>query len=183
MGNIGKHLTSNLFVAILWMSPIYSLTSWLSLAFPSAEGYLSLLKDFYEAYIIYQFLSFLISILGDGNRDKVIELLSRNPTHLKPPYKCLNRFFYPPPSHSPSALASAVLWECQVLTMQFVLLRPVTSILLLLLDEIGYYGGAESAWDYRAPQFYIIIVLNISVFFAFTGLLKFYHAVHEYIEW
>lgn len=170
-------------LAILWMSPIYSLTSWLSLAIPSMSGYLSLIKDFYEAYIIYQFLSFLIAILGNGNRDTVIEVLARNPANLKPPYKWLNRFFYPPPNHSANALASAVLWECQVFAMQFVLLRPVTSVLLLILDEAGYYGAATSSWDFRAPQFYILIILNISVFFAFTGLLKFYHAVHEHIEW
>lgn len=171
-------------LAILWMSPIYSLTSWLSLAIPSMEGYLSLIKDFYEAYIIYQFLSFLIAILGDGNRDTVIEVLANNPENLKPPYKFLNRFFYPPPSHSPNALASAVLWECQVFAMQFVLLRPLTSTLLLVLKETGYYGAyATQSWDVRSPQFYIILVQNISVLFAFTGLLKFYHAVHEHIEW
>ena len=41
-------------LAILWMSPIYAITSWFSLVFPSAEGYLAIVKDAYEAYIIYQ---------------------------------------------------------------------------------------------------------------------------------
>lgn len=41
-------------LAILWMSPIYAITSWFSLVFPSAEGYLAIIKDAYEAYIIYQ---------------------------------------------------------------------------------------------------------------------------------
>jgi len=52
----------------------------------------------------------------------------------------------------------------------------------LVKGRLYFYGGADSAWDLRAPQFYIIVVLNILVFFAFTGLLKFYYAVHEYIE-
>ena len=41
-------------LAILWMSPIYAITSWFSLVFPAAEGYLAIIKDGYEAYIIYQ---------------------------------------------------------------------------------------------------------------------------------
>ena len=36
-------------MAILWMSPIYSLTSFTSLLLPKSEGYLSIIKDFYEA--------------------------------------------------------------------------------------------------------------------------------------
>ena len=36
------------------MSPIYAVTSWFSLVFPAAEGYLAIIKDGYEAYIIYQ---------------------------------------------------------------------------------------------------------------------------------
>ena len=36
-------------MAILWMSPIYGVTSFLSLVLPpSAEPYLGILKDFYE---------------------------------------------------------------------------------------------------------------------------------------
>ena len=41
-------------LAILWMSPIYAITSWFSVVFPEAEGYLAIIKDAYEAYVIYQ---------------------------------------------------------------------------------------------------------------------------------
>ena len=34
-------------IAILWMSPIYCITSFLSLLFPLADGYLAVIKDFY----------------------------------------------------------------------------------------------------------------------------------------
>ena len=49
-------------LAILWMSPIYAVTSWFSLVFPPAEGYLAIIKDGYEAYIIYQ-VSMLMLLL------------------------------------------------------------------------------------------------------------------------
>ena len=35
-------------VALLWMSPIYSVTSFLSLVFPAANGYLAIIREFYE---------------------------------------------------------------------------------------------------------------------------------------
>lgn len=35
-------------LAILWMCPIYAITSWFSLVFHEAEGYLAIVKDFYE---------------------------------------------------------------------------------------------------------------------------------------
>jgi hypothetical protein len=41
-------------LAILWMSPVYAVTSWFSLVFVEAGGYLAIIKDGYEAYIIYQ---------------------------------------------------------------------------------------------------------------------------------
>jgi hypothetical protein len=44
-------------------------------------------------------------------------------------------------------------------------------------------GGGGGAMDYRSPQFYIVILQNVSVFLAFSGLLNFYHAVQEDLKW
>ncbi len=62
--------------------------------------------------------------------------------------------------------------------MQFVFLRPLTSVALVISDE--FY---VSRWDPSYPQLYISMITNISVFFAFTGLLRFYHAVKEDLKW
>jgi Organic solute transporter Ostalpha len=35
----------------------------------------------------------------------------------------------------------------------------------------------------KSPQFYINMIQNVSVFLAFTGLLKFYHAVNTDLAW
>ncbi|KAL7505525.1 hypothetical protein ACHAXN_002996 [Cyclotella atomus] len=107
-------------LAILWMSPIYSLTSFLCLVLPSsAEGYLMILKDFYESYVIYTFLSFLIAVLGRGDREAVVRILRRSADHLDKPYRWLGWMLHPSPEESEEALARAVLMECQVLGMQF----------------------------------------------------------------
>ena len=105
-------------MAILWMSPIYGLTSFLSLILPpSGEPYLGIVKDFYESYVIYQFLSFLIAVLGRGDRETVVRTLARHADHLKPPFKWLYCLFHPHPEESDEAKARAVLLECQVCIM------------------------------------------------------------------
>ncbi len=92
-------------IAILWMSPIYSVTSFLSLIFPPIEGWMAIVKDFYESYCIFVFLSFLIAVLGEGSRDKAVEVLAKHADHLDQPTRCLGCFYEPPPSASDHAKA------------------------------------------------------------------------------
>jgi hypothetical protein len=200
MWHVGSHLrrfsrplVQRKILAILWMSPVYGITSWLSLVLPAFHEYLALIKDCYEAYVIYQFLGFLIAALGGphGDRHTVVDLLARHASHLEPPVRLLGCFHRKRAkdywdSCSPTVLADQVLMQCQVFAMQFVFLKPFTVILLFLLNKFQYYGpipGVISTRDYRSPQFWIILLENASVFMAFSGLLKFYHAVQEDLEW
>jgi hypothetical protein len=183
-------------LAILWMSPIYSLTSFLCLVLPSsAEGYLMILKDFYESYVIYTFLSFLIAVLGRGDREAVVRILRRSADHLDKPYRWLGWMLHPSPEESEEALARAVLMECQVLGMQFVFLNSVIAVLDFVLELIGQQSsdvddedddadddGGRFAFFY-SPKFILMMVRNVSVFLAFSGLLKFYHAVRDELAW
>ena len=52
-------------LALLWMPPIYSGCCWLSLLYPLAAPGLSMVRDGYEAYTIWVFVSFLVSVLGE----------------------------------------------------------------------------------------------------------------------
>ena len=92
-------------IAILWMSPIYSVTSFLTLIFPSVEGWMAIIKDFYESYCIYVFLSFLIAVLGEGSRDQAVEVLAKHASHLDRPTRFLSCFYEPPPDASDHAKA------------------------------------------------------------------------------
>jgi hypothetical protein len=175
-------------LSILWMSPIYAVTSWFSLVFISAQGYLAIIKDGYEAYIIYQFLGFCIAVLGKGDRNTVVDLLARHADHLTPPFRLFGfcEVFgccKPEPYEDNRALASAILLQCQLFAMQFVFFRPLTTTAMVVLEHMQYYGAGDGPTDYRAPQFYITIVQNVSIFVAFTGLLKFYHAVDKDLAW
>lgn len=221
-------------LAILWMCPIYSVTSWLSLVAPEPlEGYLGILKDMYEAYVIYTFLSFCIAVLGKGDRDAVVRKLAQSHDEQHHPLStpvprwlvdvvCCCRCFCPSRRRVYSddeaerrmQVADAVLLQCQVCAMQFVFLRPLLTTALFVLKKLHYHGpmfgrlpfgiddgysdsdadadgdgpsheggGGGGAMDYRSPQFYIVILQNVSVFLAFSGLLNFYHAVQEDLKW
>lgn len=164
-------------IAILWMIPIYSVSSWFSLVYPAAQDYFSIFKDIYEAYLISTFLSFLMAILGKGDRNAVITLLAKHADHLKPPMRfcvCAKQDVFPTPRHK----ADAVLTQCQFFTMQFVFVRPITTIAMVIADQ--FY---ECRWDPKCVQFYIMMAVNISIFFAFTGLIRFYHVVNREIKW
>jgi hypothetical protein len=169
-------------LAILWMCPIYAITSWFSLVFHSAEGYLAILKDFYEAYIIYQFLSFCVAVIGRGDREAVVDTLAKHASHLNPPFR-FDALCNKDPYENDRALADAVLLQCQTFAMQFVFLKPSTTLASFVLEKIKYYGPTGNRMDYRSPQVYILGIQNLSVFIAFTGLLKFYHAVDKDLAW
>ena len=235
-------------VAILWMSPIYSVTAWVSLVWPPTRGYLAIIKDFYEAYVIYTFLSFLISVLGRGDRELAVETLAKHASHLQRPTRMFRHWYHPPPETSDRAMASAVITECQILAMQFVFIRPFTSVAYFVLarlpeaqsqhqsadaaamhhDALNYSSnataystyapvyvpafnntgttqpptgsyanhstftaqsaqkhmfGEETKTYFTSPEFVIDMIVNISIFFAFAGLLKFYHAVRDDLAW
>ena len=171
-------------LAILWMCPIYSVTSWLSLVFTEAEAYLGILKDFYEAYVIYTFLSFLIAVLGKGDRHAVVDLLTGHAGHLNDPRTC--GFLCKMKYDSPRAKAELVLTQCQAFAMQFVFLKPTIAIARFTCKKLDWHGFASagaSKMDPKSPQLYFLILDNISVFMAFSGLLKFYHAVQDDLSW
>lgn len=47
--------------------------------------YLGIIRDCYEAYAIYMFLSFLIAVLGKGDRNVVVDVLTEHVDHLPIP--------------------------------------------------------------------------------------------------
>lgn len=217
-------------MAVLWMTPIYAISSWLSLVFVNAEPYLAVVREFYESYCVYMFLSFLIAVLGRGDRRAVVTMLELKADELSKPDACCcgpsscNRCWFsfyrssnifrkqrndvsksdtaassgqkmtmnptPPPGTSRDEYgnyitadrmkAEAVLDQCQMYAMQFVLLRPVTAIGWLVSNQLV---EPKKFLDPTTPQLYIAIVTNISIFFAFRGLVRFYHATRSNLEW
>jgi hypothetical protein len=143
--NYNEPIIQRKIVAILWMSPIYSVTAFISLIWRPTEEYLAMIKDFYEAYCIYTFLSFLIAVLGRGDRNVAIQVVAKHASHLETPTRLLRHFYHPPPEVSDEAKAGAVITECQILAMQFVLIRPFTSIANFIVNNLSETNGAHES--------------------------------------
>ena len=58
--------------------------------------------------------------------------------------------------------------------MQFVFFRPATAILSFVLEAVGVgQSNDDNTWAYfYSPQFFVMMIENVSVFLAFSGLLK-----------
>ena len=66
------------------MSPVYSVVSYLSILYPAATTYLTLIRDIYEAFILFDFFYLMNAYLGydsvknNINDDKVYEILMKS---------------------------------------------------------------------------------------------------------
>lgn len=195
--HMGKPTIQRRILAILWMAPIYGITSWMSLVFPGMENFLSAVRDCYEAYAVYTFMAWLVAVLSDDNGREVnaVTVLSKHVRiactrngHksyrlISPPIPCCKH------ENNVRSLAATVLYQCQTMALQFVLLKPLLAALPILLETcgIGYYNvnviTDSHQVNWAAPKLYVILALNVSVAIAFYGLLNFYHATKDILAW
>ena len=112
---------------------------------------------------------------------------ARTKHHIKPPFSCC---CYDDRADATSR-AAAILFQCQVLALQFVLLKPLLAIVPLILVRSGvdYYGtpmmleGSLYLPNVASARMHMHVVLNISVACAFYALLCFYHIVETDLSW
>lgn len=191
-------------MAVLWMVPIYGLTSWLSLVATTYTHIWDFIRDSYEAYAIYTFIALLVAIVEDGaglsgligmlanaveeERTELEEAIAndvwpRPKLHLKPPFPCCY------PDNRPISVAKAWLFQCKLMALQFVFCKPLFGLVPLIfwLLSIEYEGHPvlkpDHSLDWTAPRLYELIATNTSVAIAFWGLLNFYHGMAKELSW
>ncbi|BAM83003.1 hypothetical protein, conserved [Cyanidioschyzon merolae strain 10D] len=160
---------------ILGMVPVYSLSSWLSLLIPEMALYFDLGRDSYEAYTLYSFVALLINVAG-GERSLAYLL------ELKPPLP------HPWPMNwcfQPEVLGARFLQKVRLAVLQFVLLKPLTAAVAVLLNRHGWYvqpktPTASPFWCYGYP--YIWIVVNLSVSWALYWMVMLYLATEDLLQ-
>jgi hypothetical protein len=82
MRHYHKPDVQNRVMGILWMIPVYGITSWLSMVYPKSEPYLAAFRDCFESYVVYTFVGFLIAVLSDGlSRHQLIMKLAKEVEH------------------------------------------------------------------------------------------------------
>lgn len=189
-------------MAVLWMVPIYGVTSWLSLVFPKFEHLFGSFRDCYEAYAVYTFIAFLIAVLDDGQGlsvlinklanhvveermaiDEAIAKKARLPKeHLKPPFPCCYVW------HRPTTVATAWLYQCQLMGLQFVMAKPLLALIPFVVkiagipyDDVPPVSNNHINW--HSPKLWVTVCQNLSVATAFYGLLSLYHGTEKDLAW
>ncbi|XP_062414297.1 transmembrane protein 184C-like isoform X1 [Pungitius pungitius] len=154
-------------IRILWMVPIYSLDSWLALRYPGLAIYVDTCRECYEAYVIYNFLVFLLSFLSNQYPSLVLMLeVQQQQPHL-PPLCCC----------PPWPMGEVLLFRCKLGVLQYTVARPVTTVIALICQLCGVYD--EANFSFRNAWSYLVIINNISQLFAMYCLVLLYRALRE----
>ncbi|CAH9081389.1 unnamed protein product [Cuscuta epithymum] len=151
-------------IIIILMAPIYALNSFVGLLDHKGSKeffmFLDSIKECYEALAIAMFLALMYSYLNISISKNIVpdEIKGREIHHSFP-----MTLFQPRTTH----LDHNTLRLLKYWTWQFVIIRPVSSILMITLQILGFYPSWLS-WTFT-------IILNISFYVAMYSLLAFYH--------
>jgi hypothetical protein len=191
-------------VRILWMVPIYSIESWLAMRFHKQAIYIETLRDLYESYVLYSFLQFLIQVLG-GEEALILMLKDKSPTrgvHMWGLQWCVKPWLMGQPvrktvltgsesgggggggnhGNSHTRAVKRVHWKspffvkCKFGVLQYVLLKFVLAVAVLILEFKGWYK--EGDFSVSSGYLYICILTNVSQCWALYCLIFFYYATH-----
>jgi len=160
-------------VRILFIVPVYAFESWLSLLFFRYDNYyvyFNAVRDCYEAFVIYNFLSLCYEYLGgEGN---IMSEIRGKPIKSSCWYGtcCLVGHSY----------NIGFLRFCKQGTLQFCIIKPVMSFVVIILQSFGLYH--EGIWSITEGYLYTTIIYNISISVALYALFLFYFATRDLLR-
>ncbi|MFH4984147.1 hypothetical protein AB6A40_010856 [Gnathostoma spinigerum] len=160
-------------VRILFIVPIYAFDSWLSLLFFSNNVYIyfNSIRDCYEAFVIYSFLSLCYEYLG-GESNIMAEIRGKpiRPTNYYTLTCCLAGKQY----------TIEFLRFCKQATLQFCIIKPIMAALTVILMISNLYEDGN--WSVTQGYLYITVVYNVSISLALYGLILFYAATRDLLS-
>ncbi|XP_013175452.1 PREDICTED: transmembrane protein 184C [Papilio xuthus] len=162
--SLQKHI-----IRILWMVPIYALNAWIGLEFPEQSIYMDSLRECYEAYVIYNFMIYLLNYLNDGQELEAVLETKPQVYHIFP-LCCL----------TPWEMGSEFVHNCKHGILQYTLVRPLTTVISMICELCGVYGESDFSSNVAFP--YIIAINNLSQFVAMYCLVLFYRANREELK-
>ncbi|XP_043945483.1 transmembrane protein 184A [Protopterus annectens] len=160
-------------IRILFIVPVYSFDSWLSILFISNDQYyvyFDSVRDCYEAFVIYNFLSLSFEYLG--GESAIMSEIRGKPIKSSCLYGtcCLQGFTY----------SIGFLRFCKQATLQFCVVKPVMAILTIILQAFGKYHDGD--FNIHSGYLYITIIYNVSVSLALYALFLFYFATSNLLQ-
>ncbi|XP_048048808.1 transmembrane protein 184A isoform X1 [Megalobrama amblycephala] len=160
-------------IRILFIVPIYAFDSWLSLLFISNDQYyvyFDSVRDCYEAFVIYNFLSLSFEYLG--GESAIMSEIRGKPIQSSCLYGtcCLVGISY----------SIGFLRFCKQATLQFCVIKPIMAVITILLQAFGKYHDGD--FNVTGGYLYITIIYNISVSLALYALFLFYFATSDLLR-
>ncbi|CAG2257994.1 Transmembrane protein 184C [Mytilus edulis] len=158
--NLQRHI-----IRILWMVPIYGVNAWFALRFPHAAIYLDTIRECYEAYVIYNFMAYLLQYLN--NQHQLQHFEQKDPvTHICPlccirPWRINRACEMGGKYHEETLILNVFI--CRACEMG----EPVRWEVNITRGDFDF----KSAWSY------LVIINNISQIIAMYSLVLFYKAM------
>ncbi|KAK9846283.1 hypothetical protein WJX81_000927 [Elliptochloris bilobata] len=154
-------------VRIIFLVPLYSLLSFLSLLMEQNSVYFDTFRDCYEAFVVYTFLALCLAYVGGPGSVEV----KMNGYQLHPSVLyctcCLPAL----------PVNGAFVRTCKRGALQFVWLKPVLAGLTVVLYTQHMY--TEGYWGPNNGYLWITVVYNITYSIALYALVLFYLGTHD----
>lgn len=157
-------------VRIIFMVPVYATMSFMSLVMGDKSIYFNSIREIYEAWVIYNFLSLCLAWVG-GPGAVVTSLSGRV---LKPSWNLMTCCL------PPISLDGRFIRRCKQGTLQFVILKPVLVAITFILYAKGKYEDGN--FSAKKAYLYVTIIYTISYSLALYALLLFYVACRDLLR-
>ncbi|XP_022989393.1 protein LAZ1-like isoform X2 [Cucurbita maxima] len=170
-------------IGVILMVPTYGVESFVSLVYPSISVHLEILRDCYESFAMYCFGRYLVACLG--GEERTIEFLEREGrSNTKTPLlehsleKGTIKHVFPMNLFlKPWKIGGWVYRVIKIGIVQYMLIKSLTSILAVVLENLGVY--CEGDFNYKCGYPYMAVVLNFSQSWALYCLIQFYAVTKE----
>lgn len=149
-------------IRILALIPFYTVCSMTSLYFINYVVYISLLRDCYEAYVLYQFFRLCVNFAG--GQEELERKLAGSPKMALPWPLC----------RVMTDLDHRFMQRMKQGILQYVIVRPVTSVVAVVCELLGVNGDGD--YSGRTANLYLVIVNNVTFTVALYCLVAFYWA-------
>ncbi|ETW75518.1 hypothetical protein HETIRDRAFT_482248 [Heterobasidion irregulare TC 32-1] len=155
-------------IRIMLMVPLYGISSLISLFSLEAAFVIDVIRDIYEAFVIYCFFQLLLAYLG-GERSLIILVHGRPPKAPPFPMNIFQRELDVSDPYTFLFLKRGIL--------QYVQVKPILAVATLILKAAGKFNEGDLRAD--SGYLYISIIYNMSICLSLYCLAMFWLSISE----
>jgi len=166
-----NHLLLKYVMRILGMVPLYAIEAWLGLYAKNYTMYWDVLRECYEALVIYSFYQFLVTYLG--GKEKLVSTLRESETRMHHlfPFRCCFKEW---------ELGEEFVYLTKIGILQYVPVKLFTAITTFILEASDVYNSGQ--FDPQSGYPYMAFLNNMSQIWAMYCLVLFYYSTKENLK-